>query len=142
MNTLHEADLKTGTDNQVSFTSDTEQVLLYESSFGFLISGVVVMFVALLSTLPLLQGCRYIGRDVSLSPIETAAALRHTMGEPAIQAMGLVEADKLVKKVGRTRVLGHEEEPHGDGDGCRNPGVNEAPLSPGVVGNAPKETAS
>ncbi|RDW58871.1 hypothetical protein BP6252_13347 [Coleophoma cylindrospora] len=93
-----------GTYDQLINMTISEQVLEYKSNWSFLVAGVVVMFAALLSTILLLRGYSDIGRPVSLNPLETAPALTEIMCKTPIREIGLVEAEKLVKEAGDTKV--------------------------------------
>ncbi|KAK3994700.1 hypothetical protein QBC44DRAFT_285417 [Cladorrhinum sp. PSN332] len=54
----------------------TETIAVYVANFGFLYGAVAVTVLAALSVIPLFYGFWKLGREVSLSPLETAKAFR------------------------------------------------------------------
>ncbi|RYP51331.1 hypothetical protein DL768_003335 [Monosporascus sp. mg162] len=61
---------------------ETTRITVYTANYNYLAGVLVLMIVATLAMLPLFHGWWHLGRDVTLSPVEIAAAFRapHTEG--------------------------------------------------------------
>ncbi|RYP12246.1 hypothetical protein DL765_007431 [Monosporascus sp. GIB2] len=61
---------------------ETMRITVYTANYRYLAGGLVLMIVATLTMLPLFHGWWHLGREVTLSPVEIAAAFRapHTEG--------------------------------------------------------------
>ncbi|KAK4163600.1 hypothetical protein QBC43DRAFT_319389 [Cladorrhinum sp. PSN259] len=79
----------------------TETIAIYLANFGFLYGAVGVTVLAALSVVPLFYGFWKLGRDVSLSPLETAKAFRPVqLGGAASNST----VSELLKRVGSREI--------------------------------------
>jgi hypothetical protein len=85
-----------------NFTAtETTPTLVFHSNYAYLAGAIILMLTALVALTFPLWGWWELGRDVSLSPLETAKAF----GAPMLQQVSLdMGADGLVKQVGDLRV--------------------------------------
>lgn len=65
--------------------SQKRTIQVYVSNYAFLVAGVAVMLLAVIGVMPLFYGFWDLGRDVTLSPIETAKAF----GAPVLDTEGV-----------------------------------------------------
>lgn len=99
--------------------SQKRTIQVYVSNYAFLAVGVAVMLLALIGVMPLFYGFWDLGRDVTLSPIETAKAF----GAPVLDTEGVpsnATATAIAKsETGRLLVQYGEVRGSEAGDGAR-----------------------
>jgi hypothetical protein len=89
----------TDNDTQTFIVQRTNTLLIFQSNLGYLAGALAAMLLALFAMLALLWRCWELGRQVSLSPLETAkafGALQHTGDNSAV--------DGILKTYGTTEI--------------------------------------
>ena len=123
-----------GSDNTTqNFTAiQTQPILIYHSEYGYLAAATVVICIALIGVSVTLWGWWELGRDVSLSPLETAKAL----GAQMFQHWNLsMDGSRLAKDMG-SRKFRYGEQMVTEDDGVPRPMLRIAELG---IGNDPAE---
>lgn len=103
----------------------TQQTLVYESVYSYLSTATVLVFLAIVAAASTLWGWWELGREISLSPLETGRALGAQVLEPASSPD---RADELVEYIGGRKVR------YGELYGVDSDGVTTAVLGVRQVG--------